>query len=139
MSNDNELLSTDARRILHIYEMYFSLTFRFMEEYKVKEFSQLMILTTIAIANANNIEADIDLISEETEIPYSTVRRRVEKMCLEGVLQAIKAQNKIIYRLSNDARSAHPDQTIEKINNNFRKEVMDIVIDSLDKIILERK
>lgn len=139
MESDNGVLSTDARRILRIYEMYFSLTFRFMEEYKVNEFSQLMILMTIAIANANNIEADIDLISEETEIPYSTVRRRVEKMCLDGALQAIKAQNKIIYQLSDDVRSAHPAQNIMKINKIFKGEVLDIVVGSLEKIILERK
>ncbi|MBL6431616.1 MAG: hypothetical protein HPM95_12545 [Alphaproteobacteria bacterium] len=66
--------------------MFFSLMFRFMEEYEVDDLGQLMILTTIAIANANKVDPDLETISEETNIPYSTARRKIERMCSEGVL-----------------------------------------------------
>lgn len=139
MAKNSGGLSTEAHRILRLYEMYFSLTFRFMEEYRVNEFGQLMILITIAIANANGLSADIDLISEETSIPHSTARRKVEKMCTDGFLKAKREQNKITYYIDADAPCAHPEQPNSSVNKNFQGEVLDIVINAIKMTILERK
>lgn len=139
MAKNSSELSIEAHRILRLYEMYFSLTFRFMEEYKVNEFSQLMILITIAIANANKILADIESISDEANIPYSTVRRKVEKMCADGVLKARREQNRITYYIDADAPCAHPEQSDSAINKNFQGDVLDIVVNTIKTTILERK
>lgn len=139
MNIHHHKLSSEAHSILRIYEMFFSLTFRFMEEYKVNEFSMLMIITTIAIANSNELEADLDLISEETDIPYSTVRRKVEKMCEDGILSVKKSQNRLTYELSKEIPIAHPNQIVDKVNKNFKREISDIVIREIKNMILENK
>lgn len=138
MSSQDEELSTQAHRILRLYEMFFSLMFRFMEEYEVKDLGQLMILTTIAIANANKVDADIETISEETDIPYSTVRRKIEKMCDDGVVEVSKANNKLIFSISPEMKFAHPDQNKDKLNKNFQNDVLDIIVKSLTLIVLEK-
>lgn len=138
MSSRDEELSTQAHRILRLYEMFFSLMFRFMEEYEVKDLGQLMILTTIAIANANKIDPDIEIISEETDIPYSTVRRKIEKMCEDGIICVRKSNSKLLFSISPEVNFAHPDQDKEKTNKNFQKDVMDIIVKSLTSIILEK-
>lgn len=139
MSVQDEELPNQAHRILRLYEMFFSLMFRFMEEYEVKDLGQLMILTTIAIANANKIDPDIETISEETDIPYSTVRRKVDKMCSDGFLEVRKSNQKLVFSISPHMNFAHPEQAEEKINKNFQKDVLDIMVKSLTSIILEKK
>ena len=99
MSTQNDELPTQAHRILRLYEMFFSLMFRFMEEYEVDDLGQLMILTTIAIANANKVDPDLETISEETNIPYSTARRKIEKMCSEGVLDVRRENQKLLFSI----------------------------------------
>ena len=131
-------LSTESHRILRIYEMFFALMFRFMEEYGVKDLGNLMIITTISIANANRIHPDIETILEETDIPYSTVRRKVEKLCEDGVLISKKEAGKIYFSISDDVGFAHPDQGDEFVNNIFQRDVLDAVVKSLTAIILER-
>ncbi|WP_425088508.1 hypothetical protein [Stappia sp.] len=139
MSTQNDGLPTQAHRILRLYEMFFSLMFRFMEEYEVDDLGQLMILTTIAIANANKVDPDLETISEETNIPYSTARRKIERMCSEGVLDVRRENQKLLFSISKSMNFAHPDQIEEKINKRFQNEVMDIVMKSVSAIILERK
>lgn len=138
MPSQDEELSTQAHRILRLYEMFFSLMFRFMEEYEVKDLGQLMILTTIAIANANKIDPDIETISEETDIPYSTVRRKVDRMCEDGIIQEVKSNNKLLFSISPEMKFAHPDQSQEKLNKNFQNDVLDIIVKSLTSIVLEK-
>ncbi|WP_186397005.1 hypothetical protein [Stappia sp. TSB10GB4] len=139
MSLQDDELPTQAHRILRLYEMFFSLMFRFMEEYEVNDLGQLMILTTIAIANANKIDADIETISEETDIPYSTVRRKVEKMCADGILEMRKERQKLVFSISDRMDFAHPAQQQEDIRRKFQKDVVDIVVKSINSIILEKK
>lgn len=139
MSLQDDELPTQAHRILRLYEMFFSLMFRFMEEYEVNDLGQLMILTTIAIANANKIDADIETISEETDIPYSTVRRKVEKMCADGILEMRKDRQKLVFSISGRMDFAHPAQQHEEISRKFQKDVVDIVVKSINAIILEKK
>jgi DNA-binding MarR family transcriptional regulator len=138
MSSQDEELSTQAHRILRLYEMFFSLMFRFMEEYEVKDLGQLMILTTIAIANANKIDPDIEIISEETDIPYSTVRRKVDKMCEDGMICVRRSNSKLLFSISPEMRFAHPEQEEENSNKIFQKDVLDIIVKSLTAIILEK-
>ena len=139
MSQADDELPTQAHRILRLYEMFFSLMFRFMEEYEVNDLGNLMIITTISIANANRIEADIETISEETDIPYSTVRRKIEKMCADGILEMRKENQKLVFSISDRMNFAHPGQDKEEISRKFQKDVMDIVVKSINAIILEKK
>lgn len=139
MSQADDELPTQAHRILRLYEMFFSLMFRFMEEYEVNDLGNLMIITTISIANANRIEADIETISEETDIPYSTVRRKIEKMCADGILEMRKENQKLVFSISDQMNFAHPGQDKEEISRKFQKDVMDIVVKSINAIILEKK
>lgn len=139
MSHADDELPTQAHRILRLYEMFFSLMFRFMEEYEVNDLGNLMIITTISIANANRIEADIETISEETDIPYSTVRRKIEKMCADGILEMRKENQKLVFSISDQMHFAHPGQDKEEISRKFQKDVMDIVVKSISAIILEKK
>ncbi|WP_417772306.1 winged helix-turn-helix domain-containing protein [Stappia sp.] len=139
MTSQDEALTTEAHRILRLYEMFFSLMFRFMEEYEVNDLGSLMIITTISIANSNKIKADIDTISEETDIPYSTVRRKVEKLCDDGVILAKKDGVKYYYTISTEKGFAHPEQSLHKANMRFQSDVLDIVVKSLTSIILEKK
>ena len=136
MRESEDSLSIQAHRILRLYEMFFSLMFRFMEEYEVKDLSQLMILTTISIANANKIDADIETISEETNIPYSTVRRKVEKMCADGMLDVHRDRQRLFFSISKSMSFAHPEQGQEKINKNFQEDVLDIIRRAMIKVIL---
>ncbi|WP_249694158.1 hypothetical protein [Stappia sp. WLB 29] len=139
MSRQDDELPTQAHRILRLYEMFFSLMFRFMEEYEVKDLGNLMIITTISIANANRIEADIETISEETDIPYSTVRRKIDKMCADGILKMRKENQKLVFSISDQMDFAHPGQHKEEISRKFQKDVIDIVVKSINSIILENK
>ncbi|WP_349359483.1 hypothetical protein [Stappia sp.] len=139
MTDSGDALSTQAHRILRLYEMFFSLMFRFMEEYEVKDLGQLMILTTIAIANANKIDADIEMISEETDIPYSTVRRKIEKMCSDGILDMRKENQKLLFSVSGEMNFAHPEQEKAEVNKRFQNDVIDILVGSLTSIILEKR
>lgn len=139
MDEEVEGLSTEAHRILRLYEMFFSLMFRFLEEYKVKDLGTVMIITTVAIAKANRIQPDIDMIAEETEIPYSTVRRKIEKLCDHGILKSERRGNKAFYSIAENTEFAHPEQSVHSVNALFQRDVMDIVIKSVTSIILEKK
>jgi hypothetical protein len=134
-----EGLTTEAHRILRLYEMFFSLMFRFMEEYQVKDLGTLMIITTVAIANANEIRPDIETISEETDIPYSTVRRKIEKLVEERVMVARKEAGKTFFTIAGEVNFAHPAQGETSSNSLFQRDVLDIVVKSLGSIILEKK
>jgi predicted transcriptional regulator len=138
MTAGDGTLSTEAHRILRIYEMFFALMFRFMEEYGVKDLGNLMIITTVSIANSNKIDADIETISEETDIPYSTVRRKVDKLCEDGILVSRKEAGRICFSISDDVGFAHPDQKDLDVNNLFQNDVLDAVVKSLTAIILEK-
>ena len=118
--------------------MFFALMFRFMEEYGVKDLGNLMIITTVSIANANRIHPDIDTISEETDIPYSTVRRKVDKLCEDGIMVSRKDAGKIYFSISSDVNFAHPDQIDGDVNDIFQRDVLDAVVKSLTAIILEK-
>ena len=85
------------------------------------------------------LDPDLETISEETNIPYSTARRKIEKMCSEGVLDVRRENQKLLFSISKSMNFAHPDQIEENINKRFQDEVMDIVVKSLSAIILERK
>ncbi|GGE90994.1 hypothetical protein H1W37_10640 [Stappia taiwanensis] len=124
-----------ARRILRLYEMFFSLMFRFMDEYNVRDLGSLMIITTISIAETNEIDPDIDLISEETDIPYSTVRRKIEKMILDGWIEARKENQKLVFSISGSMKFAHPGQSDNEVNKKFNSDVVSIVMSAIRKVI----
>ncbi|MCA1297664.1 helix-turn-helix domain-containing protein [Stappia indica] len=129
--------SGHSRRILRLYEMFFSLMFRFMDEYNVRDLGSLMIITTISIAETNGVDPDIDLISEETDIPYSTVRRKIEKMCADGWIEARKENQKLVFSISGRMNFAHPGQSDNEVNRKFNSDVVSIVISAIRKVISE--